>query len=179
MGSSPLLGNSVQLRPLRLSDAPGLDVVLRDPLATQMLPPRVRKERGIHFVTRVLNEQRTDGGVSFAILPAGSRAVVGQIRLFNLSPLERRVEVGYWIRRVDWGRGFGTEALRLACGYGFRVMSLHRIGATVVVGNDRSRKVLEHVGFRLEGRARGGARLAHRWADVWMFGLLRGELRPG
>jgi RimJ/RimL family protein N-acetyltransferase len=142
-----------------------------------MLSPRVRLERGIEFVTRVLNEQRRGRGYSFSILRNDSRVLIGQIRLLDWSPADGRAEVGYWIRRREWGRGFGSEALRLVCRFGFRTMRLHRIIATVVVGNRRSIRTLERVGFRREGRGRRAARLARGWADEWMYSMLPSELR--
>jgi len=172
-----LHGRLVELRPLQLSDARALNLVLRDRRATRFLPPRVREETGTQFVTRILREKGREEGTPFAIRPVGSEETIGQIRLFNWSPLEREAEVGFWIRRKHWGQGFGTDALRLICRFGFRSMSLHRIEAIVVVGNVGSRKVLEKAGFRAEGRNRKSARLGERWIDAWRFGLLRGELR--
>jgi RimJ/RimL family protein N-acetyltransferase len=170
-------GAKVTLRPLRRSDALDLDLVLRDGKATRWLPPRVRRESGRMFVDRVLREQREDRGFCYAIVPNGSRQVVGQIRLFDWSPLQKHAEVGYWIRRKYWGRGFGTEALWLICREGFRRLYLHRILANVVAPNLASALVLEKVGFRQEGTARSAARLSHGWADERIYGLLRGEFR--
>lgn len=177
MTPAPLRGRRVELRRLRRSDASALDMVLRDRRATRWLPPRVRGETGARFVARVLAETRRGDGAPFVIRPLGATEVVGQIRLFHCSPLERNADVGYWIRRSSWGNGFATEALSLACRYGFRSMALARIQAKVVVGNDASRRVLEKVGFQLEGTERRSAVLARGRGDVWSFGLLRGELR--
>ncbi|MGA7861783.1 MAG: GNAT family N-acetyltransferase [Thermoplasmata archaeon] len=177
MTSSPLRGRLVELWPLRVSDAPALDRILRDRTATRFLPPRVRQETGRQFVTRILREQGRGEGTPFAIRPVGAEEPIGQTRLLNWSPLEREAEIGFWIRRKYWGRGFGAEAVWLACRFGFRSMSLHRIEAIVVVGNVGSRRVLENVGFQEEGRSRQSARLGARWIDAWRFGLLRGELR--
>jgi RimJ/RimL family protein N-acetyltransferase len=115
-------------------------------------------------------------GVQFTIHAVGSPDVIGQIGLFHRVPLERRADVGYLLRRASWGHGLGTESLRLVCRYGFRSMALHRITASVVAGNDASRRVLEHAGFRLEGTRRKSDLVAARWYDLWEFGLLRGEL---
>jgi [ribosomal protein S5]-alanine N-acetyltransferase len=177
MSSEQIHGRRIRLRPLRLSDAPALDRVLRDGRATRFLPPRVRKETGRQFVLRVLREDRRGGGKAFAIIPVGSTEAIGQIRLLNWHPTAREAEAGYWIRRSHWGRGFGSEALWLTCRYGFRRMALHRIEAIVVEGNFGSRRVLEKAGFRFEGSSRRAARLGGQWVDDWRFGLLRGELR--
>ncbi|MCI4326682.1 MAG: GNAT family N-acetyltransferase [Thermoplasmata archaeon] len=170
-------GRRVELRPLRRSDADGLDALLRDRPATRWLPPRVRTETGARFVRRVLRADGRGEGVSFAICPIPTDEAVGQIRLFHRSPVERSAEVGYFLRRSSWGQGFATDALRLACRYGFGELGLHRIQAKVIPGNEASRKVLENVGFVLEGTQRKSTRIAGRWLDVWEFGLVRGELR--
>jgi RimJ/RimL family protein N-acetyltransferase len=125
----------------------------------------------------VLREQRTGGGLCFAIVAPGSSEAIGQIRLFNWSPTERVAEVGYWIRRSSWGRGYGTDAVRLACRAGFTRMRLHRIVALVVAENIASSRVLEKVGFRREGRQRSAARVGRGWADVLEYALLRSEFR--
>lgn len=181
MPTPVLRGVRTELRSLRLSDMEALDRVLRDRRATRFLPARVRRETGRQFVTRVLREYRRGGGPAFAIRSRETAETIGQIRFINWSSANREAEVGYWIRRKHWGRGHGTEALRLACQFGFRTMGLHRIEAIVVVGNRRSRRALEKVGFRMEGLSRQVSRIGSRWQDEWRFGLLRGELRnaPG
>jgi RimJ/RimL family protein N-acetyltransferase len=172
-----LRGRLVELRRLRPSHASKLDPVLRDRQATRFLGLWTRQENGQQFVARILKEQ--DGGkrVAFVIVRVDSQETIGQINLFNWSRHEREAEVGLWLRRKYWGRGFGTEALRLICDYGFRSMRLHRIAAVVVDGNAGSKRALERAGFHDEGRSREAARLAGHWVDTWRLGLLRGELR--
>ncbi|MCI4322999.1 MAG: GNAT family N-acetyltransferase [Thermoplasmata archaeon] len=152
---------------------------MRDRRASRDLSPRVRRESGAQFVHRVLKEQRRGGGPAFAVVPIGSDDVIGQIRLIHWSQSERSAGVGLWLRRRTWGRGFGTDALRLVYRYGFGTMSLRRIDAFVVSGNLGSRRVLEKVGFQQEGIRRSSVRLSGRWVDQWAFGLLPEEFREG
>ena len=179
VSSRVLQGRLVILRPLRRQDASALDGILRDGRATRFLPARVRREDGRLFVTRVLRDRHKGNGFAFAIFESGTEEAIGQARLFNWSHPEHTAELGIWLRRGSWGQGYGTEAIRLLCRYGFRSMSLHRIEALVVEGNAGSRRALERAGFQLEGTERRSARLGARWADTWRFGLLRGELIGG
>jgi RimJ/RimL family protein N-acetyltransferase len=165
------------LRPLRPAHAPALDRILKDRQATRFVSPWTRRESGRQWVTRILAEQRAGKRVAFAIRLLSSRETIGQINLFNWSHWDHEAEVGLWLRRKYWGRGLGTEALALVCRYGFRSMSLHRIEALVVVGNEGSKRALEKVGFRPEGRSRESARVRGHWTDTWRLGLLRGELK--
>jgi RimJ/RimL family protein N-acetyltransferase len=168
-------GPTVVLRPLQPRHGSAIAPLLRDGRVTRFLPGRVRRETGPTFVARVLREARAGEGVAWVIERADDREIVGQIRLLHWHRFEREAEVGYWLRRRFWGHGYGTEALRLACRYGFGPMRLERIAAAVVAGNERSVRVLLHVGFREEGRRRQEVRLGSGRADVIEFGLLRSE----
>jgi RimJ/RimL family protein N-acetyltransferase len=85
-------------------------------------------------------------------------------------------EVGYWMAPWARGRGIMTDAVRLACRYGFDELGLGRIEWWANVGNHASRRVAEKAGFTMEGTAR--ARLLHRGVrvDGWCAGLLPGEI---
>jgi [ribosomal protein S5]-alanine N-acetyltransferase len=168
-------GRLVTLRPLRTSDSVVMEGLLRDGRVTRLLPPRVRREGGREYTLRVLHAQRQGEGFAFAIVRSGSRSVIGQISLLSWAKAERRAEVGFMVQRSHWGKGFGTEALRLVCDFGFRSIRLRRLAANVIEGNLGSARVLDKVGFRLEGTRRQAARVSRGWADVLEYGLLRRE----
>lgn len=53
-----------------------------------------------------------------------------------------------------FGKGYGTEAMKLAVDYGFKHGNLHRIELSVYDFNPRAIHVYEKVGFTLEGTLR-------------------------
>jgi RimJ/RimL family protein N-acetyltransferase len=87
-----------------------------------------------------------------------------------------RGDMGLWIGREHHGRGYGTEAVRLATRYAFERVGLHKLEATVFVGNDASRRIFEKNGFLLEGTIRRAVRKRGRFVDEWLFGILREEI---
>jgi ribosomal-protein-alanine N-acetyltransferase len=58
------------------------------------------------------------------------------------------VEVGWRFRRQFWGRGYATEAARLALDYGFDALQLEEIVSFAAAGNIRSRRVMERIGMQ-------------------------------
>lgn len=56
-------------------------------------------------------------------------------------------ELGYWLDRAAWGRGFGREAARAATDHGFAAIGLERMTAGYFTGNEGSRRILEGLGF--------------------------------
>ena len=60
------------------------------------------------------------------------------------------VELGYWIARAHWGRGFATEAGRALIAIA-RALGIGRLEASHFIDNPASGRVLEKLGFRSTG----------------------------
>lgn len=77
--------------------------------------------------------------------------------------------------RSDWGRGYGTDALRVMLHDAFRELNLHRVSLTVFEYNARAVRCYEKAGFVEEGRRHGWlSREGRRWDLIYM-GILREE----
>lgn len=63
-------------------------------------------------------------------------------------------EVGYWIGKPWWGRGFATEAAEAMIRLCFSAAKPERVTCSHFIDNDASRRVIEKLGFRLVGPAR-------------------------
>jgi len=94
----------------------------------------------------------------------------GEPRIVGACGLGRRpsgaVEMGYWIARPHWGKGFATEA-SLALIDIARTLKLPRLEASHFIDNPASGRVLEKLGFVATGLsaaryscARGGEAIA-------------------
>jgi ribosomal-protein-alanine N-acetyltransferase len=58
------------------------------------------------------------------------------------------VEIGWRVAVEHWGKGYATEAARLALAYGFDTAGLGEIVSFTTVANLRSRAVMERLGMR-------------------------------
>lgn len=84
-------------------------------------------------------------------------------------------EVGFLFAPGAQGKGYATESLRAVCDYAFSEGVFRRLTATVTAGNLASRRVLEKMGFVLEGELRESYWLSGEWHNDWLMGLLRRE----
>lgn len=84
-------------------------------------------------------------------------------------------EVGFLFAPQAQGKGYGFESLQAVCDYAFMQGDIRRLTATVTAGNVASKRLLEKVGFVLEGELRESYWLAGEWQNDWLFGLLRKE----
>lgn len=80
--------------------------------------------------------------------------------------------LGYSLDELEQGQGVMTEALRLAVDYMFTRRNLHRIMANYMPDNERSARVLERLGFVIEGHAREYLLINGQWRDHVMTSLI-------
>lgn len=128
------------------------------------------------FIRRSRARYAKDGTGNFGVW--ADDTLVGAVSLFDLSPMHRKAEVGYWIGQAFAGRGIITKAVSRLLDYGFSELKLNRIQLCCATDNPASRRVAEKLGFVLEGVAREdrvlrGTRVSHQ---VWS--LLAADTQP-
>lgn len=114
--------------------------------------------------------------VEFAVIRLTGRELIGFGGLFDITrALTATLFVGIG-ERGDRGKGYGTEATRLICEYGFFFRSLHTIKVEVNSYNRSAIKLYDRLGFRMAGRIRGAILLNGNRYDQVVMDLLRAEL---
>lgn len=89
----------------------------------------------------------------FAVVDKQTHRLIGNVSLMDIRQIHQRAELGIVIGERDcWGKGYGREAIRLMCQYGFVFRNLHTIYLWYVSYNERARKSYEAAGFRETGR---------------------------
>jgi RimJ/RimL family protein N-acetyltransferase len=109
----------------------------------------------------------------FAVTLA-ERGVIGAVGL-QVEAAHAKAELGYWIAKPQWGRGYATEAARATIGHGFEKLHLERIHARVMTVNRASARVLAKLGFTREGVLRRELYRFETFVDCEVWSLLREE----
>jgi RimJ/RimL family protein N-acetyltransferase len=97
---------------------------------------------------------------------------IGTLLLFRHDEGSRRIEIGFALGRPYWRHGFMREALTAACGYAFSGLACRRLEAEADPENIASCRLLERIGFKLEGRLRQRWTAKGRSYDTNIYGLL-------
>lgn len=84
------------------------------------------------------------------------------------------LEIGWWLARDQWGRGYATEGGRAAMQHVLETLGRSRVCAIIDPGNRASVRVVERLGFGYEGRVTG-AQLGHRKPDIVVDLYARGQ----
>ena len=114
--------------------------------------------------------------VSWVVTLREEGSLVGSITL-HLHPLHDNAELGYWIGKPYWGRGYATEAAEEVVRYGFEDLGLHRIHAKHFGSNPASGRVMRKVGMSLEGVRPEHLKKWETYEDRVDYGLLARDWR--
>lgn len=175
----PILTRRLLLRPPTRADVPSLVPLVGDWRVARptRIPHPYGLQDGYAFVRSTARNRRRGTGLALLILDREDGQILGGTGFHGVDWADRRFELGYWIAPREWGKGIAAEAAYAVCREGFRTLRMHRVEARVYAFNPRSARVLQKVGFRLEGRLRQLHREGRGWADELVFGLLADELR--
>lgn len=114
------------------------------------------------------------GLVVFAVIEKESERLIGIINI-KQTLAYKRGELGYWVGRPFWGKGYGTEAARAVVEYGFNELGLNKVFAGAFADNPGSWRIMEKVGMKHEGTWRQHAMRDGRFVDLAYYGVLREE----
>jgi RimJ/RimL family protein N-acetyltransferase len=168
------------LRQPAMGDVDDITRACQDPELQRWIPVPVPYQRadGEQWVEDTPRSWAEDRELRWVIVEHNAGGTVsGLLGVIGLHARDATMrEVGYWMAPWARGRGIMTDAVRLACRWGFDELGLGRIEWWANVGNYASRRVAEKAGFTMEGTVR--ARLLHRGVrvDGWGAGLLPGEI---
>ena len=125
---------------------------------------------------RQFYESRGPNSFPFAIRTLSDERLIGYIGLWIGSWTSGEAWVGIGIGdRGDWGKGYGTDAMRVILRYAFTELNLFRVSLDALGSNARAIRSYEKCGFVLEGRTRDAARYDGRYCDEVCMGILRAE----
>lgn len=90
----------------------------------------------------------------------------------------QQAELGFLLSPAHQGKGYAKESTLAVLDYIFNQLDYHKAVATVTEGNTPSLKLLESLGFQLEGTLRDNFKLHGNWYNDLKLGLLKHEYLP-
>ena len=165
------------LRPFELDDAPRVKLLAGDyDIAATTLNVPHPYEDGMAEKWIGSHQERFERGeeIVFAITLKGSGELIGAIGLL-LKREHEKAEMGYWIGKPYWGRGYCTEAGRAVLRYAFTDGGLNRVHAYHFHHNPASGRVMQKLGMKYEGRLRQHVKRWGKFVDNELYSILRSE----
>lgn len=165
----------LRLRPFGDSDADDLVVLHSDADVMRYWdsPVWADRDRAERFLANCRLLEQEGSGARVAVTSASDGAFLGWCGLSRWNPDYRSASLGYCYHASTWGHGYATEAARGLLGWAFDTLDLNRVQAEADTRNAGSARVLEKLGFVLEGTLREDCVVDGDVSDSWVYGLLR------
>ncbi|MEU1732000.1 GNAT family protein [Streptosporangium sp. NPDC020145] len=171
-------GRRLRLREVTVDDVDALHAVYGDPTATEHLPfdPRTREE-----VEEIVAEAMRAAGTEprrlyvLAVTDVAEGRTIGVGRLHIEHDHPHSAEIGMGLRPDHWGRGIGTDLVRLLLVFGFRHLGLHRVWGARSPANTAAQLTMLMAGMVEEGRIRHHVRARGTWRDSVVHSAIEDE----
>ena len=177
-----LVGELVSIRPFQDEDAEDLLAFrLRNREFNRPYEPSsVVVPKDLKEMQERLAQEKADWdaerGFVFGIFGRDDGRLVGRISFSHVARGGwQNAVLGYMVDEAENGRGFATEAAKLALRFAFEHAGLHRIQAGVMPRNARSIRVITKAGFREESTALRYLEINGVWEDHMLFAITREE----
>jgi RimJ/RimL family protein N-acetyltransferase len=142
---------------------------------TVSIPHPYDLDHALAWIGQQRREAVRGRAVNFAIrlVPAGP--LIGSAGLRDIDLEHHQAELGFWIGREWWGRGYAREAAAEVIRFGFESLGLNRICAHHMTRNPAAGKVLLAAGMQREGLLRQRVRKWGVYEDVVLYASVRDD----
>lgn len=144
----------LRLRNWKESDFDPFCDMCADQDVMRYFPSTLKRDESVAVAHKIKSLIDQKGWGFWAVEIPGACEFIGFVGLHvptrNL-PFLPRVEVGWWLNKPYWGKGYASEAAKAALDYGFSVLQLKEIVAFTAAINLPSIRVMEGVGMRNTG----------------------------
>ena len=129
------------------------------------------------YLSYLQSRYRAGDFYDWAVIWRESGKMIGSCGFTRFNADANSGELGYVLNPDYWGLGIAPEAVRAVMRFGFTELHLHRLEARYMIGNDRSRRVMEKVGMTFEGVARDSMYVKGNYVSIGTCAILQPEYR--
>lgn len=163
------------LRPFSLEDAKEVQRLAGDieiAKTTLHIPHPYKDGMAEEWISRHVEEYKRAISLTLAITNREQKYLIGAIGL-AINKEHDRAELGYWVGRPYWNKGYCTEAAKELCDYGFQKIGLNKICAAHLKRNPASGKVMQKIGMKQEGIFKEHVKKWGKYEDLVYYGMLK------
>lgn len=172
-----LLTERLILRPFALSDAKEVYEAMNDPeiyLTTLNIPKPYTLDIAQNWIRSHQGYFIEKGLLTLAAVCKESMELVGSFSI-SVDKKNNMGEIGYWIRKKSWNKGYGTEGAFEIIHYGFKEAKLNKIIGRHFNNNPQSGQIMVKCGMKKEGLHKEALYKEGYYHDVVYYSILRSD----
>lgn len=179
MASFPVLETErLRLRRFEISDAENVQRLVNDidiAKSTLNIPHPYTLENAREWISHHMDKFQSRVSIEFAITLKNSHELIGAIGISSICEEHEKAEIGYWIGKKYWGKGYCTEAARRILQFCFEQLKLNRVYAIHFSSNPASGKIMQKIGMKMDGVLRKNIKKWGEFIDTPIYSILRDE----
>ena len=166
----------LRLRPFTFDDEAAVFALVSDPEIARFVRFEAHRTPAETRAFLELVEQYYRRGEPFAwaIVRREDDRLIGSCGFVSQAGERRSAEIGYWLGKPYWGKGYAAEAARALVRFGFEQMGLERVEAKCFLENRAGQCVIEKLGMRFEGTDRSEM-IKGAYPELRVYGIARDE----
>jgi ribosomal-protein-alanine N-acetyltransferase len=172
-----LEGESIYFKALSTNDAQEIHNYASDEDVSRFIGWKLMNtlDETREFVEEMLRRESAGTHLYASVVLKATQEVIGTVMIFGFDKEANYAEIGYVFHKEHWGKGYGTEAVKLVSKFAFEELNLHKLNARVVDTNIGSSRILEKNGFELEGRFKDHYFIEGKYYDGLFLGKLQSK----
>ncbi len=173
-----LTGHLVSLLPLHQNHKAGLLNASKNGNLSDIWFTSVPSESTIdNYISNAENECLENKCLPFVVIENASSQIIGSTRFCNISPSDKRLEIGYtWYAKSFQRTGVNTECKYLLLNYAFEILNCIAVEFRTHWHNHRSRNAILRLGAKQDGVLRNHKIDQHGLLrDTVVFSILNSE----
>jgi ribosomal-protein-alanine N-acetyltransferase len=170
----------LRLRPFTLDDDAAVFALASDPEVARFV--RFEAHRDVAdtraFLELVQQHYRRGDPFAWAIVRREDDRLIGSCGFVSQAEERKSAEIGYWLGKPHWGKGYAVEAAGALVRFGFEQMGLERVEAKCFLENRPGQRVIEKLGLKFEGMDRSEM-IKGIYPELRLYGIMRQEWFAG
>jgi [ribosomal protein S5]-alanine N-acetyltransferase len=168
-------GEKIILKILCEEDAEKLNEYSREPKLNEYSGPyKASKsiESAKEYISKCNEKMKKGESYHFGIYDKNDGEIVGVIGYFDLNEEGKSGEIGFWVAKDYWNKGYMSEAVKLFTKYIFEELKFHRVFAHFHELNKAVEKILQKSGYEKEGELKEALFTEGKYYDDIIYGIV-------
>jgi len=149
-----IIGSRIYLTEINEDDAKKLHEYSKEPKLNEFSGPYKASEsieKALEYIQNSKKNILEKKSYILGIYEKGTDEFVGTIGFFDLDDENKNGEIGFWVAKNYWNKGYMTEAIKIMTNYIFKELKYHRVFAHFHELNKAVGRILSKAGYEKEG----------------------------
>ena len=136
-------------------------------------PPKITRKFEETWLKKTISNYRKKKPKEYSLAITLDNILIGSIGMNKIDYENKNIEIGYWIGKDYWRKGFATKALKHFLDFINKKHKPKRVYGFAFTFNPGSKRVMEKCGFKLEGIRKNVKKGKSKFYDDYMLALIR------